>query len=67
LQFGGAPHRLGGALELDEQIIAGRPYDPTRMLGDFGIDELIAMCLQLFESALLVRSDQPRIAHHFGS
>jgi hypothetical protein len=59
LQLDGAPHSLGRALELDQQIIVDRPYDPTGMLGDFGINELLAMGLQLFESALLVRSDQP--------
>ena len=37
------------------------------MLRDLGMYELIAMCLQLFESALLVRSDQRCVAHHFSS
>jgi hypothetical protein len=67
LQRDGAPHSLGGALELDQQIIVDRPYDPTGMLGDFGVNELIAMGLQLFEGALLVCSDQLRLAHHFSS
>jgi hypothetical protein len=37
------------------------------MLGDFGIDEFIAICLELFESALLIRLDQLSIPHHFSS
>jgi hypothetical protein len=67
LQLDGAPHSLGRAVELDKQIIAGRLYDAARMLGDFGKHESIAMCLQLFESAVLVRADQSRVAHDFSS
>jgi hypothetical protein len=37
------------------------------MLGDFGIYELIAMCFQLFASALVVRSEQARVARHLSS
>src|SRR5438477_5670800 len=67
LHLDGALYRLRRAGELHEQTVAGRSYDTAVMLRNLGIYDLMAMRLQPFERALLVRRDQARVAYHISS
>jgi hypothetical protein len=64
LQLDGARHRVDRAIELDEQAVAGRPYDATIMFRNYAIYQLVAMCLLRFDSASFLRSDRPWAIHH---
>ena len=66
LHFGGATDRIDHARKFRQQPIAGGLDDPPVVLGDLRVDQLPAMRLEAFERAFLVRTHQPRIAHHVG-
>src|SRR5207247_4798418 len=57
----GAAHRVDDAAELDQHPVAGGLDDATLVLGDAGIDQLIAVSLKTRERAFLVLTDQPAV------
>ncbi len=63
----GTAQAVDDAAELDQQPVAGGFDDPPAVFGDFWIDQFGPQQAQLIERPLLVRSDQPRIAHYIGS
>ena len=62
LDLDGAAHRIDDADELGQQAVAGGLDDASAVLGDLGIDEFAAMCLQSGKGALLVGTHQPAVA-----
>ena len=61
-----AGHRLDDGSELAQGAVARQVDDPAAVLGDERLDELLAVCLEALERALLVLPHQPRVADHVG-
>jgi hypothetical protein len=41
-----AAHRLNDTREFEERPVPGRLNDPTAVLSDLGVDQLVSMCLE---------------------
>ena len=61
-----ALHRVGNALELDQQAVAGGLDDAAPVLGDRRVDQLEPVGLEARERAGLVGLHQPAVADHVG-
>ena len=66
LHLGGTAHRVNDAGEFRQHPVAGSLHDPTGMLADLRVDELVAMRLEAFVRPCLVCAHQARIARHIG-
>ncbi len=62
----GTAHRVDDAAELGQHPVACGLDDAALMLGDAGIDQLIAVRLQPRERAFLVLAHQPAVARDIG-
>ena len=62
LNVDGAAHGIDHADEFHQHPVAGRLDDPAPVLGDLGIDEFLAMGLELAQRAFLVGAHQLAIA-----
>jgi hypothetical protein len=54
------------ARELDEDAVAGDLDDAALVLRDFGVDQLLPVCLQPLKRTFLVSADEPAVARHVG-
>jgi hypothetical protein len=61
MHFGRAAQRVDHAGELDEQPVADGFNDAASVLGDLGIDQLAAICLEPRAGPLLIGADQPAV------
>src|SRR5271166_6530266 len=62
LDLDGAAHRIDDAGELGQQAVTRGLDDASVVLGNLGIDEFAAMCLQPGKGALLVGTHEPAVA-----
>jgi hypothetical protein len=58
--------RLDDAGELHQQAVAHDLDDAAAMLGDLGVDERLAMGLEIGQRSRLVDPHEPRVADHVG-
>ena len=66
LDLGGAGDRIHDARELDQHAVAGELDDAPPMLGDLGVDQLLAMRLERRERGGLVDAHEAAVADHIG-
>ena len=62
LNVDGAADGIDHADELHEHPVAGRLDDPAPVLGDLGVDQFLAMRLELAQRAFLIDAHQPAVA-----
>ena len=62
LDFDGAAHSIDDADEFHQHAVAGGLDDAAPVLGDLGIDQFLAMRLELAKRAFLVDAHQPAVA-----
>ena len=66
LNVDGAAHGIDHADEFHQHPVAGRLDDPAAMFGDLGIDQFLAMRLELAQRAFLIDAHQPAVAGNVG-
>ena len=62
LNVDGAAHGIDHADIFHQHPVTGRLDDPASVLGDLGVDELLAMRFELAQRALFIDAHQPAIA-----
>ena len=66
LDLGGAGDRVHHARELHQHAVAGELDDAPLVLGDLGVDQLVAMRLERGKRAGLVSAHEAAVADHVG-
>ena len=62
LNVDGAAHGIDHADEFHQHSVTGRLDDPAAMFGDLGVDQFLAMRLELAQRAFLIDAHQPAVA-----
>ena len=66
LDLSGAGDRIHHARKLDQHAVAGQLDDATLVLGDLGVEKLLAMRVERRERRRLIDAHEPAVADHVG-
>jgi hypothetical protein len=66
LQLGGAGDRVHNASEFHQHPVAGELYSAALMLGDFAVDQFLAMGVQRGERASFIPAHETAVTDHIG-
>ena len=67
LHANSAINSVNGAWELDQEPITRRPNNPTPMLANSGVNDLLTVILELAERSCFVNAHEATVARHVGT